>query len=213
MRHPAKQFYLFTRKKGIGAVGLLCLALCMVGGWVPPVAAAQTAEEKIFSYGAGPIEVLIFTDYYCHPCQGVEPYLEGALTRLLELGAKISFVDKPIHRVTPIYSKYFLYAARKAGTFQEALRIRRVLFGIARANVVASERELVQSIKNNHVEMTLFDVQPVFGRWVELIKQYDIKSTPTCVVSRPDQTPLIIKGSEEIPKHLDQLILEMSRKP
>jgi protein-disulfide isomerase len=146
----------------LGAVGLLCLALCVVGGWVPPVTVSQTAEEKIYPYGTGPVEVLVFTDYYCHPCQGVEPYLEGALTRLLDLGAKISFVDKPIHRATPIYSIYFLYAAKKAANFDEVLRIRRLLFDITKANKVSYERELVQNIKDNQVEMVLFEVKPIF---------------------------------------------------
>jgi len=47
--------------------------------------------------GSGLTEVLIFTDYFCPPCQAVEPFLEKALADLYRSGVKVTFVDKPIH--------------------------------------------------------------------------------------------------------------------
>lgn len=199
------------RNKLLNWIGFLYVVI-VLAGWCGPSAAMAQNSEEVYSYGSGPVEVLIFTDYYCPPCQAVEPYLEGALSQLWQSGVKITFVDKPIHRVTPIYSKYFLYAAKKARNFDEVLRIRRVLFDIAKANVVASERELVQNIRDNRIEMLLFEVKPVFDRWVELIGRYEVKSTPTCVIVQPGQEPRMLKGSEEIPAGVGQLITELSER-
>lgn len=202
----------FLMCKNWVVVGLLCFAMCVAGLGVESAQADRSSDE-IYAFGDGPIEVLVFTDYYCHPCQEMETYLERTLPRLLQLGAKISFVDKPINRATPVYSKYFLFAAKKAATFEAVLRCRRVLFDIAKADLVSSESELVQSIRDNHVEMAFFDVQPIFDRWVALITKYEINSTPTCVITRPATLPEIVSGSEEIPKILDQLTKEMGGTP
>jgi len=181
--------------------------------WVllAPIPSSTTeASESIFSYGSGPIEVFVFTDYFCPPCQAVEPYLEKALADLNRLGAKITFVDKPIHKSTPLYSRYFLYAAETADGFSEILNIRRVLFDIAKSKVVDSESELFQKLKASNIKLSLINVRPIFDQWVELIERFGVRSTPTCIVKRPGQKVMIYNGTRKIPEGIDLLLKELS---
>lgn len=189
------------------------LSILIIVVWVliAPIPGPTTeASESIFSYGSGPIEVFIFTDYFCPPCQAVEPYLEKALADLNRLGAKITFVDKPIHKSTPLYSRYFLYAAETADGFSEILHIRRVLFGIAKTKVVDSESELFQKLKAHNIKLSLINVKPIFDHWVELIQRFGVRSTPTCIVKRPGQKVMIYNGTRKIPEGIDRLLKELS---
>jgi thiol-disulfide isomerase/thioredoxin len=170
------------------------------GLFTPFLCAAEEAPDTIFSRGQGPIEILMFTDYFCPPCRSIEPYLEKSLAELNRRGAKIAFVDKPIHAMTPLYSRYFLYAAKKAGDFSEMLHIRHALFDIASTQNVQSERELAQSLKAQKITYVPMDVTPIFDQWAKLIEQYEVKSTPTCIVKRPGQDARVYIGGRGIPE-------------
>ncbi len=188
----------------------LMLALSIGSGWLVPRWVAAQKPAEVFSHGTGTVDIFVFTDYFCPPCQAVEPYLEGALTDLLALGAAVTFVDKPITPRTPLYSRQFLYAANATDRFEELLRIRRTLFDIARNNPVDSESELVRLMKESDIRLKLFDVRPVFTKWAEIIGRFGVRSTPTCIVTRPGQETLVFEGSREIPQGLDRLLKEMA---
>ena len=187
------------------------LVLFTVGsGWFMPELSVANEVPNIISRGRGPAEVLIFTDYFCPPCQGVEPYLEKALADLYRSGVKVTFVDKPIHAKTPLFSRYFLYAANSADSFAEVLHIRSVLFDIAKSKSVETEGELIGKLKANGIKLGLFDVRPVFGTWLELIQRFEVKSTPTCIVMRPGQAHSTLTGSGAIPEGIDRLLKELN---
>jgi len=54
------------------------------------------------------------------------------------------------------------------------------------------------------------EVKPVFDRWAEFIGRFSVKSTPTCVVTRPGQEAITLNGSHEIPQGIDRLLQELS---
>jgi thiol:disulfide interchange protein DsbA len=204
---------MFRRKKyrSIVFVCILLAALFICGeAWIMAPSSATEEAQSIFSYGSGPIDVFIFTDYFCPPCRGIEAYLEKALTDLHRLGVRVSFVDKPIYEKTPMYSRYFLYAAKASDSFAEILRIRRVLFDIAGTKTVNSEGELLQKIKENNIRLVLMEVKPIFDQWAELIGRFSVKGTPTCIVARPGQDAVTFNGSFEIPQGIDRLLKELS---
>jgi protein-disulfide isomerase len=189
---------------------IVLFILLFAGGWIMPPASVAEEAKQIYSRGAGPTEVMIFTDYFCPPCQGVEPYLEAALTDLYRSGVKVTFVDKPINSRTPLYSRYFLYAAKAASSFEEMLHIRRVIFEIAATKPVDSEAELLRRLKEHDIKLGLFDVQPVFDQWTELIGRFGVRSTPTSIVMRPGQEPVIYTGSRDIPEGINRLLQELA---
>jgi hypothetical protein len=119
-------------------------------------------------------------------------------------------VDKPISALTPLYSKYYLYAAKAAHTFSETLHVRRVLFDIAKTRSVESEGDLIRQLREKNIKLSLVNVKPVFDQWSELIQRYEVRSTPTCIVTRPGQEASTHTGSRNIPQAIDLLIKELS---
>ncbi|MBR9985606.1 MAG: hypothetical protein KFF68_06815 [Desulfosarcina sp.] len=172
----------------------------------PCPAFSDPTPDAIFSDGAGPMEVIIFSDYFCPPCQALEPYLDDALTKLHRSGAKITFVDLPGHTMTPIFAMYFLYAANAADSFTDKLTARRILYDIAQTKAVNSEGELIRKLKENNLPIERLDVRPVFDQWIALIHRFGVKSTPTCIVTQPGQEEIVYTGSGGIPAGIDQLL-------
>lgn len=197
-------------RSAIWAVALVLLLSAGGGDWLGPRPAAAGETPEVFSFGSGATEVFIFTDYFCPPCQAVEPYLETALTALVQAGAKVTFVDKPLDSRTPLYSRYFLYAANAAESFAELLRIRRTIFDIARTRAVESESELLRLLKESGIRLKLFDVQPVFAKWQDLIERFEVRSTPTCIVARPGHDRQSFTGGRAIPQGIDRLLAEIA---
>lgn len=180
---------------------------------VPGPAFSSGVPDAIFADGSGPVEVILFSDYFCPPCQALEPYLEEALPRLHQSGARVAFVDMPIHGLTPLFARYFLYAANAADSFTQKLHIRRTLFDIAQTGAVASERELIQELKEDRVELARLDVKPLFDQWVALINRFAVSSTPTCVVIQPGQDAVTYSGRGNIQAGIDRLIEALPTNP
>lgn len=193
----------------IRTVALVLLLAIGGGDCLRPRLTAAGEAPEVFSYGSGATEVFIFTDYFCPPCQAVEPYLEKGLTDLVQAGAKVTFVDKPLDSRTPLYSRYFLYAANTAESFAELLRIRRTIFDIARTRAVDSESELLRLLKESGIRLKLFDVQPAFAKWQDLIERFGVRSTPTCIVARPGHDLQNFTGGRAIPQGIDRLLAEI----
>ena len=205
-----------NRRLGYWVSLVLCAVLMGAGFWTPPpLLAAERAgeQEPVFSKGAGPIEVLIFADYYCPPCQKLEPYLDTVLPELLSLGVRVSFIDMPFSPKAPMFARYFLYAANAAKNIEGILQARRLLIGVAKADTVESDQDMIQVFKNENVALQFFDIRPVLNQWVETIKEHNVRNTPTCIVIKPGQEALRYIGSQEIPEGLDLLLQELSGFP
>jgi thiol-disulfide isomerase/thioredoxin len=195
--------------------GVVCLLLMAALHLSPPISAAEARKETetpeaVFAHGPGPVEVLFFTDYFCPPCRALEPYLEEVLPNLLPLGVRVSFVDMPFSRQAPLYARYFLYAAKASPSLEGVLHARNALIDIAVANTVASDQEMIQALKEKRIKIEYFDLRPDLGRWSEIIRKYNVRSTPTCIVLRPGQEAEHFVGSGDIPAALDRLFEELS---
>jgi len=179
-------------------------------GWSGTRPEGSPDPATLFSYGAGPVELIVFTDYFCPLCRSIEGYLKQAVKTLHRLGAKITFVDMPFHQKSGFYATYFLYAAKAAEGLDDALRIRKSLFELARADTIHSEVEMIRHFKEKEIPFALMDLRPVFEAWVALIQRFSVKSTPVCILTRPGQEPLVFKGSREIPEGIDRVIEAMT---
>jgi thiol-disulfide isomerase/thioredoxin len=121
------KMFTFLRSFSMSVV-FFCLLVIICS--IAPAAGAE--KEAIPSYGQGPHEVLIFSDYFCPPCQALEPKLEPVLDALYKQGnVKIRFVDTPMHKETPLFAKFYLYAAKATPDYRAAMRARQVLFVLA----------------------------------------------------------------------------------
>lgn len=141
-------------------------------------------KSPVPSFGKGPCQVIVFTDYFCPPCQGLEPNLEPMLEKIHAKGrAEIIFVDMPIYKETPLYARYYLYAANARGAFKDVLDARRVLFAIARGKTVKDEESLAKALQEKGVPYKPYDPKPVFNAWNDMIRKHKVQGTPSCVIN------------------------------
>jgi uncharacterized membrane protein/thiol-disulfide isomerase/thioredoxin len=167
-------------------LGYLFVILTFSGSATP----AYGAEKSIVpSYGSGRYELIIFTDYFCPPCQAMESEIDPAVKEFLSRGGvKVTFVDLPIHKETRLYAQYYLYVAKAAKNYENVLHARRLLFSLARNHAAQDEDELKKALKAEGIPITVYDLSPVYPALNKIINAYQAKSTPTCVIkySRDD---------------------------
>ncbi|HSD94949.1 MAG TPA: thioredoxin domain-containing protein [Syntrophales bacterium] len=184
-------------------VVIFCL-LVFIGSVAP---AADAEQEAVPSYGQGPREVLIFSDYFCPPCRALEPKLEPVLDALYKQGnVKIRFVDTPMHKETPLFAKFYLYAAKATPDYRSAMRARQVLFALAgKENVFWMDERIEEAFRKEKVAFTPFDFRTAQPELNRLIRDNRVDSTPTCVIKYSDSETRKYVGEMEILKGLAAL--------
>lgn len=184
-------------------LGYLFVALTFSGSATPAYGAERPSSP---SYGEGPYELTVFTDYFCPPCQVVESDMESYLNEFLSKGGvKVTFVDLPIHELTFLYAKYFLYIVNSGGGYKDILHARKVLFELAIANAATTDRALAQKLIERGVAFKPYDPKPVYAVWDRTIKEFKASATPTCFVKYSDTDIRKYVGPEEIRKGLADL--------
>jgi len=172
------------------------LFLVLFKGTAAPVYAADTL---IPSFGNGHVQVRLYTDYFCKPCNALEPKLEPVINDLVKRGViTITFIDAPVHKETTLYAKYFLYILNEKKELNYALRARAVLFEAAKQKITDSNK-LEAFIKKKGIGFKPFDVKLTFGIFSSYLKEDKINKTPTCVINnrgkRENFTGSNIKGA------------------
>lgn len=205
---PVQAFYDADGKEVFRHTGFL--AKDKVYAKLAEMGVGQQQSEAVFTRGSGPVEVLLYTDYFCPPCQRLEPVLDEKLPELAASGAKITFVDAPFNRRSSLYARYFLYAAKASSSLESVMHARNVLFGLAEEKEVESEKEMLQALKENNVDIKLFDTQPLVNQWKQIMKKYNLRTTPTCVIIKPGEEPEQYRGDKAIPEALDNLLDELA---
>jgi thiol-disulfide isomerase/thioredoxin/uncharacterized membrane protein len=184
-------------------LGYIFIVLTFSGSSTP----AYSAEKSLVpSYGSGKYELIIFTDYFCPPCQLLESEIDPALKEFLSHGGvKVTFVDLPIHKETKLYAKYFLYSAKAGRNYKKILHARRILFFLAKNRTVLNEDDLKRALKEKHVSFIPYDVKPVYPLLNKIINTHKVKSTPTCVIKYSDSDVRKYTGLFEIQNGLAML--------
>jgi thiol-disulfide isomerase/thioredoxin len=182
-------------------IGYIFVSFSFSGSSTPAYAADNTT---IPSYGNGSWELIIFTDYFCPPCQVVEKDLEPELERLLSRGdVKITFVDYPGHgKDSTLYAKYFLYAVAANKGYQNITKTRNILFSLAKQKKINQETALADFLKSQGIALTIIDPILPYKEWMALIKRYEIEHTPTCLLRFSSTYTRKYIGSESIRKEL-----------
>lgn len=163
------------------------------------------AEERMFSYGKGPYELIIFTDYFCAPCQKAERELDPVLEEIIERGVKITMVDFPLYKLTPLYARHFLYAVNASSNYKEALRARRLLNDRASRMGALTAEHLERDFKNAGIAIKPYDTKTSLSAYSRLIKKYEVRSTPTFVFVYSPTDIRKYSGSEPVKKGMAEL--------
>ncbi len=190
----------------IGVAAILCWSV---------FASNADAQRVIPSMGAGPYEVLMFSDYFCPPCKQIDTKAEPLMKELLETGkVKITFVDVPFHSATPIYAKYYLYAINAKADSSNVFHVRRILFDAAQVKRIQKEDALIAYLKEKKIFWKVMDEKAIFPLLSSLIKENKVNQTPTCVIRYPLAGEKKYVGDVEIWDGLTQLktMLKAGRK-
>jgi thiol:disulfide interchange protein DsbA len=193
----------FRRSKlplmGIGvALGFLLCFFFFKGAATPVYA----DEVLVPTFGKGRVQVRLYTDYFCGPCSRMEPNITPLLKDLVRRNViTLTFVDTPVHALTPLYARYFLYIFNQDRSFDQVLRSRTLLFGAAGDKIGEKER-LEDYLRLHEVKFKECDSRPTFAALSALISEDKIRSTPTCVIIN-DGRKTAFNGEAEITKALD----------
>ena len=203
----ATQFLInFDRNRWKAALFFMLAALIifpiMFHGSVTPSYAADEVTPPTF--GKGPTQVRLYTDYFCPPCRAMEPKLEPVL---LELAKKdlitLAFIDTPFYQYSSMYAKYFLYAMHVKKDIDAALSTRNVLIAAATQNVRDTAR-LEEALRSKAAAFRVFDTKPILDVYGTLLQSDKIESTPTCVIEKSGKKELYI-GATNIVSALEKL--------
>ena len=175
------------------------LALLLAGWGVPGIVSAAESDPPFPAYGAGPIEVRLYTDYFCPPCRAMEPDVEPLLKDLLKKNAiRLTLVDVPFSPLTPLFARYFLYTIKESNALEDVLKARNVLQNAATNKEIKSPERIEALFKEKGIAYSPWDPKPVFDRYNVLIKEDKINATPTCVIIKNGQRKSYVGGPDII---------------
>jgi uncharacterized membrane protein/thiol-disulfide isomerase/thioredoxin len=164
-----------------------------------PTPAYGAEQSPVPSYGSGPYELIVFTDYFCPPCQALESEMDPALNDILSRGGvKVTFIDLPIHKQTILFAKYFLYIAGTTHHFKDILHARKVLFALAKSQTIDNDDNLAKALTAQGITFNSYDLKAVYRALNQTIKTYSVRVTPTCIVKYSDSDTRKYSGTNEI---------------
>jgi thiol-disulfide isomerase/thioredoxin len=201
---PEKDKEEMTRKRHFFTAAFTLLLVVLLSLATGSAEQVLPGDPEIVSFGTGSIRVRLYTDYFCGPCSRMEPKVEELLSNLIKRKViTLTFIDTPVHKMTPLYARYFLYILNSDRSLKGTLRSRAVLFDAAKDKI--EDKDVLEDyLKRNGVRFQEMDVRPLFASLSALIQEDDVRSTPTCVIIR-DGKKSVFSGEVEITKALKSL--------
>ncbi len=165
------------------------LMLCTLMGFLIFVAFFTASPRLSYAddtfprvYGTGPVEIRMYSDYFCNPCHTLEKETEDLFDQIVALKkGGIIFIDTPGHKDTKLYARYFFYAVCSDSSYEKARLARRSLFEAATQNI-SSEGSLMEFLNSKGIKTSLCPTSDYFAALTRYLKEDHIDSTPTCVI-------------------------------
>ncbi len=176
--------------------GLVFFLLFFSGSVTP----AYAAGPPTTTFGKGPVDVRIYTDYFCGPCRAEETEVMALITELVEKNLiRVTFIDTPLHRETVLYAGQFLAAlnAKEGWDIRQAVTLRATLFEAA-TEKIAEKKALELFLKKKGIALRPFDTAPVFKIYTNYLKEDRISATPTCVIVGPQGKQTLVGRDDTV---------------
>lgn len=181
----------------VSVLGYFAILLTLSGSVTP--AYGQETLRVIPSLGAGPYEVIMFSDYFCPPCKRIDTKAEPLFKELLSTGkVRITFIDVPFSRAMPMYARYYLYAAGANDGANNILSVRKKLFEAAQVKRIQKEEALLAYLQQEKTVLNPLDEKTIFPLMNTLIKNNKVDETPTCVIKYSATDVKKFAGTDEI---------------
>lgn len=190
--------------KKYSPVRILLLSLVTISCLFAPLSGVMEREAAALQHdfsigrGKGPVEVYLFSDWFCPVCRKVEPVVESAVPGLIQK-AKITFVDKPIYPESANFVPYHLSFA--AYEKEKYLQLRKALFDLAKRTknpTVADISAAIAPLKVTYRQLSFMEVTQQTGRFQALAGRFKVAATPTMVFfnARNNKTRTLVGGNE-----------------
>jgi uncharacterized membrane protein len=158
------------------------------------------AGPPITTFGKGPVDVRVYTDYFCGPCRAEEAEVMALITELVEKNLiRVTFIDTPIHKETILYAGHFLSAlnAKEGMDLRQAVALRAALFEAAAEKIIVKDA-LELFLKKKGIALRPFDTVPVFKTFGNYLKEDRINATPSCVIAGPQGKQTLVGRDDTI---------------
>jgi uncharacterized membrane protein len=194
----------FAMKRRIIAQSLLLVCALLTGflvsftGISKPAAAAGSQLDVSLGKQKGPVEVYLFSDWFCPSCIKIEPVIEALYPTLLQK-AKVTFVDKAIHPEAMNFVPYHIsFAANEKDKY---LQLRRALFAVASKTknpTLDDIKAAIAPLKVTYRQLSFMEVTQQMGKFQALAEQFKVTATPTMVItnSKTNKTKTLLGGGE-----------------
>jgi len=153
----------------------------------PLVAAEASLKERItFGNKESPIEVYIFTDWFCPACRMVSPRLNKMVPEI-EKEAKVYFIDAQVNPESLNFTPYNL--AFMVYNKPQYLDVREELEKLSEQNQAPDDADIEQLVDPMGIrlkELHYSDVMVGTKLFRKLVKDFSVTSTPTIVVVNVD---------------------------
>lgn len=175
------------------------LFIIIITVFILSAGSARGQDAPFPTYGSGAVQVRIYTDYFCPPCRGMEPAVEPVLRDLIKRGViRLTLVDTPFNKYSPLYARYFLYALKAKNDFEHALKVHNILFDAAAGKAVKTKEGIEELFRSKGIAYQAFEPKPAFDRYNALIKEDKVDSTPNCVIIRTGKKKKFVGGPDII---------------
>jgi len=164
-------------------VGMAMAIFSVLAQAVSSIAYGASRNQPVYPiYGNGPIEIRLYTDYFCPPCRGMSPYVEPLLRDLVQRNKiKLALIDVPMSRQSADYAKEYLNCLHYYSHDLETAISLKSHFNYAAENGYRIEWYL-NSAGIEHAKGSKDLLSTVLSYYKEKIREDRIRATPTCVV-------------------------------
>jgi hypothetical protein len=171
-------------------------------GSVTPVYAAE--DLALPTFGKGPIQVRLYADYFCPPCQNLSTKTGPILADMVKRNViTLTFIDTPFYKHSSTYARYFLYAMHEKRDIDTVLTVRDTLFTAARQNITDTVK-LEETLKSKQIQFRNYEVKPIFDQYGVLLQKDKVDATPSCMIEQDGKKELSV-GDGDILKALEKL--------
>ena len=163
---------------------------------------ASTAETRLMTYGKGPLEVILFTDFFCPPCQKLEGLISGTLDNIINNNiASVTFVPLPMSKKSMILALH-LISYSEGKSYKAVAQNRKKLYDMAKSGAVTDEMvdQWVQKYRGKSGELN-----PYIKSMNDTIIENNVTSTPTCIIRYAGGVKQTFKGYKDIQDALNAL--------
>lgn len=168
------------------------------------------ASAYTLTYGNGPAHIILFSDYFCPPCQVLEEGIDDALAELIKSGHfKVTYIPVPTTRLS-LGVTIHLLSNTIGRPYTQVLPMRKTLYAKAKASKItaAEVNQWVTAAKNGkNMQEIAANVKTI----QDTINYYEIKSTPTCVVIGPNGQAVKYEGVMEVGTAISDIIMRAQR--